>query len=252
VYRRAWELGRATKHWSIAYRAQLGRVNVLRQRGNLPGAEEMLQDVIRMGARRAPDVLPRALLLRGAIAHSRGLYDDAVVWAARALDVADDEVMRMRIFVDLASFMSDVADARIADVARRVLEYVAVNASDRRIRLHASVNLLSHAVSSKREDAFRALRASIPVSALTPQNAAYYWLFVAEGCRVFGIAHERESALDEAERISRENRFGQIWFQVETERERSANVVVADVPATPASRRMLRAANRVSRALATA
>lgn len=261
VYGRAWELGRASKHWSVAYRAQLGRVNVLRQRGNLPAAEALLQEVISTGPRRAPDILPRALSLRGSIAHTRGHVDDAVVWAGRALEVAEDEVIRMRILVDLASFMADVSDARVANVARQALEYVAVNATDRRVRLHATVNLLSQAVESRREDAFRALRASIPVAALTPQNTAYYWLFVAEGCRVFGIAGDRVPALDEAERVAREYGLAQLQFMVDAERgresERADTLTAASEESAPpvprlASARVLRAVNRVSRALATA
>ena len=87
-------------------------------------------------------------------------------------------------------------------VARRSLEFANVHHTSATQRQHAAINLLSLAIDTADEPAFRKWRAHLANARLSKRHEILYKLYCARGGRIFEDAAHFETLLDEALEIA--------------------------------------------------
>lgn len=217
VLRYAEHLGRTVGEQSIVLRSRLGRANILWMRGNLPGAEAQLDRLIHAARGAAYDVLPTVLLVRGSVAHARGKYVDAVVWALRSFEASDDATQQARALTDLASFLTEFRDSSLAKTAQRALEYVTAHGPEQSGRDHAAISLLGLALDGGDVTAFRHWVAHLAPRTLRPRHTILYGLYRAKGARIFSLRDDRDRWLRMAEETASMHGFAQLAFDIDAE-----------------------------------
>ncbi len=211
-------------------------------RGNLPQAEALLDGVIaraEAGPSTAPceSVLWRALHNRANVAARRQQFEAAAVYGHRALALCSDSSDRERILGDVATALGDAGQREAARDAHLVLVATAQAAET---RWTAMVNLVELAALDGREPLFERHRRDLAGIALPPVLAAYYHLFVGEGCARFGRTASARTALTKAAAVAQEFRINEVLLKAETalealERSPAPTPVEASPAAKPAS-----------------
>lgn len=214
AYARAKELAEAAGDFSTLVRALIGEANTSWVRGNYPDAERRLRTARRRAKDLCPEVMPRVLLAQAGMANGAGNYERALMLAHRALQLSDEDETQYQALVDIANFLVDFGAASVASEA---LRHVALNASDRGVRLQAVLNLLYLAVEQHDRATFHALRAQLDGTELTARQQTQLALFVARGLRTFGELEAARAELVRADELARRHDLFQYTFDVETE-----------------------------------
>ena len=228
AYSQAGEIAVAIGDIVKVLRARVADAKLAIDRGNLPKAEEILDETIARAT--DPDgklTEMRALALheRASVAVLRGQYETAVRLAYEALDGMTNPAARDRVLGDIAAAFIELG---VLDAARDALVVLAATAQEQYTRWIATVNLLEVAARERCEPVFEQYRRELSDVTLPVSLEASYYLTVGKGYAGFGRIDAARSALSKAIDISMKHKFHQITHEAETELqhlERAAKTV---------------------------
>jgi len=197
-----------------ALMARLGAAHVMKDRGNYPAAERMLDDVINTaaGVEGLSDVLARAKHDRGVVATDRGDTERAVALYYEALNAYKDERGRQRVLVDIAYNLTALG---LVDAARDAFRALYASATESYGRAIAAINLMYLAQLGGRELEFEVFRRELAAAPLPPRGAAHYFLYAGEGLRRFGRNEGARIAYGRALEIATRHQFNVILLQAD-------------------------------------
>ena len=217
AYAQAGEIAVAVGDIVKVLRARVADAKLAIDRGNLPKAEEILDETIA----RATDpegrlVEMRALALheRAAVAILRGDYETSVRYAYEALDGMTNPAARDRVLGDIAAAFIELG---LLGAARDALVVLAATAQEQYTRWIATVNLLEVAARERCEPVFEQYRRELTDVALPVSLEASYYLTVGKGYAGFGRIESARAALSKAIDLSVKHKFHQITHEAEAE-----------------------------------
>lgn len=182
-------------------------------RGNLPAAEALLDGVIaRAGGSACTQVLAHALHERAHVAARRGRYDDAVVFAYRALPLCAEAAERDRILGDIATAMGDAGHHAAAWDGHLVLT---ATARAQETRWVAVVNLIELAALRGDEVNFERFRSDLAGRSLPAYLLAHYHLYTGIGYRQFNQPESAERELGEAIAVAQRFELNEVRLRAE-------------------------------------
>ena len=194
-------------------RAQAGVANVLIVRGNVPRAEEILDDaIIRSAGPGLEDVHARALHDRAHVAALRGCYEQTIQYAYRALGIATTQRHRDRILADIAAGFTDLG---VLDVARDAYLVLATTAQEQYVRWMSEINLIEIAAKQGDELQFDRYRRDLAGAELTPQLRVIYLLHVGRGHDLLGQSELGVEYLERAIQVANGFKYHQLAFEAE-------------------------------------
>jgi tetratricopeptide (TPR) repeat protein len=200
AYGAAERYGRDSGDLRVVVLARLGAANVMRQRGNYPAAaaamDAVIADVETMIAT-APstaltDALARARHDRGTVAAGQNDYARALTMYYTALHLYEDELLRERVLVDLATLC---ADTGLRESARDAYLVAWRGGREENNRQFAATNLIRLAWLDDRETEFEQFRRALVRTDLQPRLEPYYHLYCGEGLAHFGRTEAARAAL---------------------------------------------------------
>jgi tetratricopeptide (TPR) repeat protein len=217
AYTQAGEIAVAIGDIVKVLRARVADAKLAIDRGNLPKAEEILEETIaRATDREGKLVEMRALAMheRAAVAHLRGDYETAVRFAYEALDGMSNPAARDRVLGDIAAAFIELG---VLGAARDALVVLAATAQEQYTRWIATVNLLEVAARERCEPVFEQYRRELADVSLPVSLEASYYLTVGKGFAGFGRIESARSALTKAIDLSIKHKFHQINHEAEAE-----------------------------------
>jgi tetratricopeptide (TPR) repeat protein len=200
-------------------RAQIGAAKIAIERGNMPRAESLLDEVISRAATREDlaDVHAMALQDRASVAFHRGRYDTAVEFAYAALELTHDPINRDRLLSDIALTFTKLG---IRSAARDAYLIVEATAQEQYQRWAASINLMELAALEGAMPVFERYRRTLATLPFPPVQRAQFHLQTAEG---YEALREYESAVHAGQRarsVAAQFGFHQIVFEADALFER--------------------------------
>lgn len=217
AYAQAGEIAVAVGDIVKVLRARVADAKLAIDRGNLPKAEEILEETIS----RATDpegklVEMRALAVheRAGVALLRGDYETAVRFAYEALDGMTNPAARDRVLSDIAAAFIELG---VLSAARDALVVLAATAQEQYIRWAATVNLLEVASRERCEPVFEQYRRELADASLPVSLEASYYLAVGKGYAGFGRVESARAALGKAIDIAVKHKLHQINHEAEAE-----------------------------------
>ena len=201
AYVSAGKIAKRRREKHRLYRSQIGLANVAAMRGNLPKADEMLQEIVDLCSQEGfRDVSAFALHDHSIVARQRGNFDSAVCRAYEALTLANSDGHRERILGDLGACFVAMGRFQAARDALLVEEATAVTVASRTI---ARINLVALAARLPDEQLFERCRQELAGLELAPDVETNYLIECARGLRVFGKDAEAEMLLTKARDTAR-------------------------------------------------
>lgn len=209
----ASEVATATGDIVGVLRARIGHARLDIIRGNLPSAEEILDDTIRRAEGPAlRDVRSRALHDRSNVAQQRGHYDLAIQLAYQALGCSQSTRESDRILGDIANLFLDLG---VYSAARDAYLVLCATAQEQYVRWAATLNLLEIASLTGSETLFEFYRRELAVEQLPPIMSAVFQLNMGIGYRRFQDSDRAQPYLQRAVALSGEHGFNRLLFQAE-------------------------------------
>jgi tetratricopeptide (TPR) repeat protein len=194
-------------------RARIAEANLATDRGNLPLAEEILDDTIYRAAEpELIEVRSIALQDRAAVAHHRGQYNTAIEMAYTALGGMPNQASRDRVLADIAAMFSEIGLYSAARDANLVL---AATAQEQYTRWVATINLLEIAAVDHMEPAFEMYRRELDDAELPAALSAHYHYYVALGYQRFGREGDARREFERAIAIASAHHVNQIVINAE-------------------------------------
>ena len=231
AYERAAEIALASGDEAGALRSRVGRANLAKDRGNVPEAEWMLDEVLdRTRSAELADVRRIALHDRSTVAYLRGDSALAIRLAHEAMALSAPGTARDRLLADIGTYFAALG---VRDAARDAHLIVAHTALEQFQRWSSLLALLELSALDADEAAFESFRREVADAELPPELAVLRSLYEARGQAAFGRAAEARAAtraaLDRA-RASGQHRYA---FEAESLLER-LDASPAPAPATAA------------------
>ena len=194
-------------------RARIGEGRIAIIKGNLPHAEEILDDTIRRaGGAELRDVRSRALHDRSNVAHLRGQFELAIQLAYDALNQSQSQSERDRILGDIAlSFL----ELGVYSAARDAYLIISATAQEQYTRWTATLNLLELSTRTGSETLFELYNRSLSTQTLPPHMATAYQLGLGTGYQRFGNYEKARVHLRWAMSMAEEHGFNQYLFEAE-------------------------------------
>jgi tetratricopeptide (TPR) repeat protein len=195
-------------------RAQIGSAKIAIERGNMPRAELLLDDVIERAATDEGliDVHAMALQDRAGVAFFRGRYDLAVQLAYHSLELTRDPVDRDRLLSDIALAFTRLG---VRSAARDAYLVVEATAQEQYQRWAASMNLMELAALEGAMPVFERYRRSLAGMPFPPSLQAQFHLQSAEGYEALSEYGSAVNASYRARDVARQYGFHQVVFAAE-------------------------------------
>ncbi|HJQ19077.1 MAG TPA: hypothetical protein VJ867_01940, partial [Gemmatimonadaceae bacterium] len=194
-------------------RARVGESAIAILKGNLPQAQEILEDTIaRATGDSLRDVRSRALHERASVAKYRGQYELAIRFGYEALNDSQNPAERDRILADIAGAFVDLG---VYSAARDAYLVLSVTALEQYTRWGATLNLMDLAVQTNSQTLFEHYRRELAPEQLPPFFATAYHLNAGVGHRVFGSDEAARHQLQLALAMATEHGFNQLLFDAE-------------------------------------
>ncbi len=215
AYTAAGELAAAAGDLVKALRARVAEAKLAMDRGNMPKAEEILDDTLTRTARDAEDLRDiRAVAFhdRAVVAHARGQYEPAARFGYQALQGYREQAARDRALVDIAIAFVELG---VYSAARDALVIVAATAREQYVRWAATINLMDIAVREGCEPVFENYRGELEDKELPASLEANYHLHVGWGYFVFHRLGAARVALERARDIAARHQFHEVAFKAE-------------------------------------
>ena len=193
---------------------QVGIANTYLAKGNLPQAEQILDDVIVQSRDQGlPEIQGKALHSRAAIAQRRGEHAEGLKLAHEALHLTSKPADRDMVLEDIAVLFSELG---VRDSARDAHMILAATAQTKFVRWTATLNLMELASLDGIEDAFDAYAKELARAPLGFWVHSHYLLFLGQGMIRFGRLDAAEDILREAVSFAQANQVHQVVFQAQT------------------------------------
>ena len=195
-------------------RARIGAAKISLERGNLPRAERLLDDVIGEVAARGdlPEIHAVALQDRAAVAFHRGRYDHAVELAYASFALTEDPVNRDRLLSDIALTFTKLG---VYSAARDAYLIVEATAQEQFQRWAASLNLMELAAHEGAMSVFERYRRSLAALPFPPSQRVQYHLQAAEGYEALGDPRAALDAGHRARALAAQFGFHQLVFHAD-------------------------------------
>jgi tetratricopeptide (TPR) repeat protein len=195
-------------------KARVAEANLAADRGNLPLAEQILDDtIVRASDSELGEVRSVALQDRAIVAHRRGQHNSAIEFAYAALGGMVNQVSRDRVLADIAAMFSEIGLYSAARDANLVL---AATAQEQYTRWVATINLLEIAAIDQMEPAFEQYRRELADAALPAFLRVHYHYYVATGYQMFGRVDDARTEFERARTIAAANKLHQLAMNAET------------------------------------
>lgn len=209
----ASELATAAADMVGVLRARVGEARIAMLRGNLPKAEEILEDTIRRAeGPELLDVRSRALHDRANVAHFRKQYELAIRFAYQALADSQSSTERDRVLSDIAvSFL----ELGVFSAARDAYLVLSSTAQEQYMRWAATLNLLEISSQTGAEMLFEMYRRQLVNQELPPYLATAFELNVGLGYHRFGNTDRARHHLERAMLSAGEHGLNQYFFEAE-------------------------------------
>jgi tetratricopeptide (TPR) repeat protein len=213
AYTTAGAIAKRLREPSGLFRSQIGLANVAAARGNLPLADEMLEEIV-SASRSAGlrDVSALALHDHSVVARKRNDFDRAVCLCYSALQLTLSERHRERILGDLGVCFLAMGHHEAARDALLVQEATAVSPE---MRTLAVLNLMSLAGRECDATQFNRYRNALSNVSLAPDVRTDFLIESARGLRNLGDAQQARMLLEEALVSAREHEFHRAVFEAE-------------------------------------
>jgi hypothetical protein len=213
AYELAGQIAEASSDIVKVLRARLADAKLLTDRGNLPGAETVLDEAIgRASGLTVGEVGGLLKHQRASVAFLRGDYERSIGLAYEALLALQSPAARDRALADLAAAFAELGCRSAARDAHLIL---AATAEEQYTRWMATINLMELAAFDMREPNFEQYRRELADSALPPSLAAAYYLYVGQGYQRFRKFDLAEHAIEHAIGIANSHKLNQLLFQAE-------------------------------------
>lgn len=214
AYEVAGQIAEASSDIVKVLRAQFADAKLLTERGNLPGAEAVLDEAIGRASRENVGEVGGLLKhQRASVALLRGEYELSIRLAYDALSALQTPSNRDRALSDLAAAFAELGCHTAARDAHLIL---AATAQEQYSRWVAAINLMELAGLDLREPNFEQYRRELSDASLPPSLAAVYHLYVGQGYQRFGKFDLAEQSLVHAVDISQTHKLNRYLFQAES------------------------------------
>src|SRR3569833_2897613 len=177
-------------------RGRMGDAKIAAERGNLPSAEQILDEAIECARSNGlDDVRSRALTDRAFVAGQRGQHSRAIRYSYDALALCKSPRMRDRILTNIATGFRHLGSCEVAKDAYLVL---AATAQEQFIRWNSLISLIELTAREGSELQFDRYRRELENADLSPQLRAMYLLYVGRGYMALGHSDSAVSFLEQA------------------------------------------------------
>jgi tetratricopeptide (TPR) repeat protein len=203
----------------------LARVNeghLIALRGNLPRAEQILDETIgRAHGDEFQDVRSRALHTRSNVAHFRGDYDLAIKLAYSAFRESQTPTQRDRILNDIAGAFHALG---VYSAARDAYLVLSVTAQEQYMRWAATINLLDISSETRAGILFETYRRQVTNDQLPPSLRVALELTLGVGYGRFGEPEKARPHLERAVALAGEHALNQYLFEAEKALQELENI----------------------------
>ncbi len=194
-------------------RARIADARLSMSRGNLPRAEEILDDTIaRARCESLDDVVGLALHERASVAYERHDYPQAIRFGYDALAKLTGQAARDRVLADIAASFLDLG---VITAARDAFLVLAATAQEQYVRWSATLNLLDVSTLEASEPRFEAYRRELALVQLPLVLQVNYHLHVGNGYAAFGRVDRARRSLLQAAEMAAQHRLNQLLFTAE-------------------------------------
>ncbi len=194
-------------------RARIGEAKIVVARGNLPGADLILDEtIVRATEYGLTEVRSMATHERAHVAYVRGRYDAAVRFAYDAMRDSTNPSERDRILGDLAAAFSQLG---VRSAARDAFLILAATAREQYQRWVAGINLMEMAAEDGFNLEFGRYRQQLAGASLPPVLRAQFELHAGTGYQQLGDFSAARTWLDRANATASRHALNQVVFAVE-------------------------------------
>lgn len=212
-YAEAAHLANALGDKASGLTVRVGTANTQIARGNLPGAQEILDEVIAEATKSGLDgVSAVALHASATVAHLKGRFSDAASLAYEALGKATSPALKDEVMADIAAAFVGMG---MHDAARDAYLITSLTSRYQWVRWQSEINLMELAAMDGMEEAFDRYAAQIRNEALDPRLRSYFLLFYGQGCIGFGREDEGRMYIVEARQFASRHKIHQVSFDAE-------------------------------------
>jgi len=194
-------------------RARIGEAKIAAALGNMPLADEILQEAVgRAQSKGLDDVRSRAIHERAIVAGRSGKHDRAVQLAYDALNVAPVVPDRDVILNNIATGLRHLG---LHDAARDAYLVLAVTTQEQYVRWLADLNLMELAATQGMGLQFDKYRRDLESSEFPPELRVTYLLHVGRGFHSLGSPDDAITYLEHAVSVAADHRLNQLLFECE-------------------------------------
>ncbi len=192
---------------------RVGTANTQIARGNIPAAEEILDEVIAEATNSGLDgVAALAYHSSATVAHLKGRYDSAVSLAHKALEKTTNPGVRDTLLADIAAAFMALG---MHDAARDAYLITSLTSRYQWVRWQSEINLMELAAIDRMAGDFDQYADRLGKAALDPRLRSYFLLYHGQGCIALGREDEGRTQLAEAQRFAAAHRINQVAFEAE-------------------------------------
>lgn len=194
-------------------RVQISMARLSSARGNLPRAEEILDETIaRAKGESLPDIIGLALHERSTVAHDRGQYQQSIRFGYEALENTTRQSARDRVLGDIAASFMELG---VTSAARDAFLILAATGQEQYVRWVATLNLLDIAIVDGSEPAFEAYRRELAQATLPIALETNFHILSGKGYHAFGRNDRAHASLTLAVELASQHRLNQLLFNAE-------------------------------------
>lgn len=212
-------------------RARIGDAKIAIVRGNLPGAEVVLDETIARASQLGIGVIrSEALHDRAMVAGLRGRHDLAVEFAYQALRESASQVAKDRILNDIGTAFHMLG---LRSVARDAFLVLSATAEQQYMRWMATLSLLGIAAEDGSEPIFERYKSELRASELPPDLETEYYIRLGRGYRQLGHDDLGQIALAKAVQLAEHYGLATLLFEAEAAMRSAAPHPTADRTFSP-------------------
>lgn len=194
-------------------RGRLGDAKIAMAKGNLPQAEQILEETIeRAGANGLDDLKSRALNDRAFVAGSGGRHDRAVRYSYAALELSKSPRERDRILINIATGLRHLG---LNGASRDAYLVLVATAQEQYIRWMSELHLMELAAFDHMELQFDRYRRDLESADFTPQLRVTYLIHVGRGYGALGRSELGIPYLERAVELASTKALNHLLFEAE-------------------------------------
>jgi tetratricopeptide (TPR) repeat protein len=245
AYGMAGQIAHASDDIVGVLQARIGDAKIAIERGNLPRAEQLLDEAIAASnGAGLEDIRSRALHDRAGVAFYKKDYEQSIRFAYEAMTSTTNPRGRDRILNDLATAFLRLG---VFSAARDAYMVLTVTAQEQFTRWIATINLMEIAARDGSETMFERYRRDLAEAPLPPFLAADFYVQAGEGYQRLGRADLACAYLERALSLATEHNFNQVVFYVEEALQNLAMPTAAQPVAVEPSAEVQKIAGAIER-----